>query len=93
MDLAKLQNGNHDCLTYPNFFNIYEDDLIKRDLLLIIHNAITENLYFSDKFLANTSYCLGNIPYLIDYYGFEVDWDKLFNVFKSFIEESSISFS
>lgn len=90
LDLAKLQNGNHDCLTYPNLFKIYDDDIIKEDLLLIIHNSITTNVYFSDRFFANMYYCLGNIPYLIDYYNVEIDWNKLFNIFKRFIEESSI---
>ena len=67
LDLAKLQNGNHDCLTYPDLFKIYNDEIIKEDLLLIIHNSITTNVYFSDRFFANMYYCLGNIPYLIDY--------------------------
>lgn len=80
-------------LTYPEFFKIYGDEIIKKDLLLIIHNAITTNVYFSDKYYANTHYCLGNIPYLIDFCNFEVDWNKLFNIFKTFIEESRILFS
>jgi len=92
LDLAKLQNGNHDCLTYPDLFKIYDDEIIKEDLLLIIHNSITTNVYFSDRFFANMYYCLGNIPYLIDYYNVEIDWNKLFNIFKRFIEESGISF-
>ena len=92
LDLAKLQNGNHDCLTYPDLFKIYNDEIIKEDLLLIIHNSITTNVYFSDRFFANMYYCLGNIPYLIDYYNVEIDWNKLFDIFKKFIEESSIPF-
>lgn len=92
LELARLQNGNHDCMTYPDFFKIYDDEIIKEDFLLIIHNSITTNVYFSDKFFANMYYCLGNIPYIIDYYNIEIDWNILFNIFKRFIEESSIPF-
>ncbi|SDA42434.1 hypothetical protein [Methanobrevibacter millerae] len=90
LDLAKLQNGNHDCLTYPDLFKIYDDEVIKEDLLLIIHNSITTNVYFSDRFFAKMYYCLGNIPYLIDYYNVEIAWNNLFDIFKTFIEESRI---
>lgn len=90
LEIARLQNGNHDCITYPDFFKIYDDEIIKDDFLLIIHNSITTNVYFSDKFFANMYYCLGNIPYLIDYYNIEINWNELFNIFKTFIKESTI---
>lgn len=90
LELAKYQDGNYDCLPYPEFFEIYDKDTIKQDLLMIIHNAICTKLYFSDKFWVRLSFCLGNIPYLIDYCNYEVDWNKLYNIFKSFIESSGI---
>lgn len=90
IELSKYQDGNHNCLAFPEFFKIYDKNKIKNDLLFVIHNAITQNLYFSDKYLANTYLCMGNIPYLIDYYDYTVDWSKLFKIFKAFIEESSI---
>ncbi|WP_295112542.1 AAA family ATPase [uncultured Methanobrevibacter sp.] len=92
LDLARLQNGNHDCMTYPDLFKIYDDEIIKEDFLLIIHDSITTNVYFSDKFFANMYYCLGNIPYLINQYNIEIDWNNLFYIFKTFIEESCIPF-
>lgn len=90
IELSQYQDGNHNCLAFPEFFKIYDKDKIKNDLLIIIHNAITQNLYFSDKYQTNTYLCLGNIPYLIDYYEYPIDWSKLFKIFKAFIEESSI---
>ena len=90
LELAKLQDSNYDCLPYPEFFEIYDKEKIKQDLLMIIHNAICTKLYFSDKYWVKLSFCLGNIPHLIDYCNYEIDWNKLFNIFKMFIESSGI---
>lgn len=92
LELAKYQDGNYDCLPYPEFFKIYDKEVIKNDLLKIIYNAITNNVYFSEDHFAITYNCLGNIPYLIDYCEYEVDWVKLFNIFKRFIKEYGIEF-
>ena len=93
LELAKYQDGNYDCLAYPDFFKIYDKEVIRNDLLRIIYNAITNNVYFSEDLFAITYSCLGNIPYLIDYCEYEVDWAKLFNIFKRFINESGIEFN
>ena len=93
LELAKYQDGNYDCLAYPDFFKIYDKEVIRNDLLRIIYNAITNNVYFSEDLFAITYSCLGNIPYLIDYCEYEVDWAKLFNIFKRFIIESGIEFN
>ena len=93
LELAKYQDGNYDCLAYPDFFKIYDKEVIRNDLLRIIYNAITNNVYFSEDHFAITYSCLGNIPYLIDYCEYEVDWAKLFNIFKRFINESGIEFN
>lgn len=92
LELAKYQDGNYNCIPYPEFFKIYDKEVIKNDLLMIIYIAITTNVYFSEKRFAIIYSCLGNIPYLIDYCEYEVDWKKLFNIFKRFIQESSIAF-
>ena len=93
LELAKYQDGNYDCLAYPEFFKIYGKEVIKNDLLMIIHNAITSRVYFSEEHFAITYSCLGNIPYLIDYCEYEIDWVKIFNIFKRFIHESGIEFN
>lgn len=93
LELAKYQDGNYDCLAYPEFFRIFDKEVIKKDLLMIIYNAITTNVYFSEDHFAITYSCLGNIPELIDYCEYEVDWAKLFNIFKRFINESGIEFN
>ena len=92
LELAKYQDGNYDCIPYPEFFKIYDKEVIKDDLLMIIYIATTTNVYFSEERFSITYSCLGNIPYLIDYCEYEVDWRKLFNIFKRFIHESSIAF-
>lgn len=89
MELSTYADGYYHCLPYPQFYEIYSKRSLRNDYLNIIHSAISE-IHLSEEYPNIWDLCLGNIPLFLDIINIDVDWNKLFNIFKKFIKYSSI---
>lgn len=90
LTLSKYVDGFNFCLPFIEFFEIYNPNTLNNDCLKMIHNALSTKERYFNKYLANWSLCLGNIPYLLDMVNYDVQWEQLFKLLISFLEESSI---
>lgn len=90
LELSTYLDGRHRCLPFVQFFDLYNIEDLNENCLDIIHNAISTKVTFSNEYFCNWYLCLGNIPILLDNIGYDLDWNRLFNVLEDFLEQSGI---
>lgn len=90
LELSKYLDDYNHCLPYIKLFENYGKDILKKDCLKIIHNAISTKENYFNEYPSKWYLCLGNIPFLLDLVNYELDWNKLFYIFKQFLKHSSI---
>ncbi len=89
VEVAKFPDGWHRCLPYLEVFENYDDTIIKRDILKIIHESMYTNIPDS-KYIGYWHNYLGYLPSLLLQKNYPVDWERLYKVFEEFLECSSI---
>ncbi|MEQ6205378.1 hypothetical protein [Enterococcus mundtii] len=91
IELATYQDGWHNNLPYTGFFDVYDKDLLRDDLLKIIHNSlIAKSIRL--KMFGNYMHLPASVLELIRLSESEVNWDKLFNSFCKFMDISLINY-
>ncbi|EGO9161159.1 hypothetical protein DW597_14110, partial [Enterococcus faecalis] len=91
IELATYQDGWHNSLPYTGFFDVYDKDLLRDDLLRIIHSAlIAKSIRL--KMYGSCTLLPASILELIRLSESEVNWDKLFNSFCKFMDISLINY-
>lgn len=91
-EISKYTGGWYECLPFPEIFIKYDKSLMNKVYLDVIHNALFARVI--DGTLIGGWYTLtGNIIKFLDVCQIDVDWEKLFNSFRKFLELSSIDSS
>lgn len=89
LEVAKLSDGWYTCLPYVEVFSIYDKQDIKANYLEIIHNAMFARSP-SEDYMGNWYFLIGNILELLNEYEIEIEWARLYSIFKGFLEVSMI---
>lgn len=89
LDVAKYTDGWYNCMPYVDVYELYNRDDIQNDYLKIIHKSMFARIG-SLNYVGDWSLLLGNIPSFLLKYEIDVDWDKIFDIFKGFLELSLI---
>lgn len=76
-------------MPYVDVYELYNRDDIQNDYLKIIHKSMFARIG-SLNYVGDWSLLLGNIPSFLSKYEIDVDWDKIFDIFKGFLELSLI---
>lgn len=90
LELSTYLDINNQCLPYINLFEKYDKNMLRKDCLKIIHNAISTKDYYFKKYSCIWYSCLGTIPQLLDLSNYTVNWEKLYHIFQQFLNYSSI---
>ncbi|WP_252244844.1 MULTISPECIES: ATP-binding protein [unclassified Clostridium] len=89
LEVAKLSDGWYTCLPYVEVFSIYDKQDIKDNYLEIIHNAMFARGPSGD-YIGYWYFLIGNILELLNEYEIEIEWTRLYSIFKGFLEVSMI---
>ena len=89
MEVSKLSDGWYTCLPYVEVFSIYNRQDIKDNYLEIIHNAMFARSPIGD-YIGNWYFLIGNILELLNEYEIQIEWARLYSIFKDFLEVSMI---
>lgn len=89
LEVAQYANGWYSCLPFVDVFSLYDKVDIQRDYIEIIHRAMYARVAGRD-YLGDWSLLIGNIPALLLQYEIDIDWQKLYSVFKDFLDISLI---
>lgn len=86
--IAKYTDGWYHAFPYMELFEHYDFDELNEKCLTIIHNAMFSRVLVD--FFGTWNYFLGNIPVFLNMIDYDVEWDKLYNLFMEFLQQSSI---
>ncbi len=83
LELCDYLDGWYNAMPYPDFFRYYTQNEVKENLLTIIHKQI----YAKTKFggIGTWYFCMSSIPKLMCYSGENVDWERMFTIFKKYL--------
>ena len=89
IEMAKYTDGWHTCLPLVDLFKIYSKELIQQNHMEILHNAMFARISRLE-YIGNWNLLLGNILLFFDIYNIEIDWSKMYSIFKWFLRVSLI---
>lgn len=89
VEVAQYADGWYSCLPFVDAFLSYDKLDIQKDYMEILHNSMYARVSEGD-YLGNWNLLLGNIPCFLLQYEIDVDWEKIYNVFKKFLDISLI---
>jgi len=87
-EIAKYTDGWNFAFSYVELFEHYDFDELNEKCLTIIHNSMFSRVYV--KFFGRWEYFLGNIPVFLNMIDYDIEWDKLYDIFMEFLQQSSI---
>ena len=88
-EVSKNPDGWYSCLHFVDIYSIYDVNVFKENYLKIIHQAIFARV-LDIEYIGNWNLLLGNIPKFIAKYNIDINWDKMYIIFKWFLKESLI---
>lgn len=91
LEVAKYADGWYSCLPLPEIYTLYNSDELRRDYIDILHSSMFARIG-DREYVGNWHLLLGNIPVFLKICDIELDWNRLFKIFKQFLEVSLISF-
>lgn len=89
IELSKYLDGWYSKFAIISLYNIYDKNILKRDLLQIIHTTLKygkENI----KYDGDYNHYLGNIPQFLFNIEYNVDWQKINEIVNKFLKISKI---
>lgn len=89
LEIAEYTDGWDSCLPFVDVFSLYDKEYIQRDCVEIVHRAMFARRT-GREYLGMWSHLVGNIPALFLRCEADVDWEKLYSIFKDFLEISLI---
>lgn len=89
LDVARYTDGWYNCMPFINVYKLYNEQDIQRDYLKIIHNSMFARSG-SLNYIGNWCLLLGNIPSFLLKYNIDVEWTKIFQIYKNFLDLSLI---
>lgn len=88
-EIAKYTDGWNFAFSYIELFEHYDFDELNKRCLTIVHNAMFSRSF--DEFFGRWEYFLGNIPVFLKMIDYDIEWDRLYNLFIEFLKQSSIA--
>ncbi len=88
-EIARYADGWYSCLPFPEIYQLYEQNEMKENFLLVLHKSIFARV-IDKEYIGNWSMLLGNIPRFLMACGIEVNWNRLFEIFNQFMNVSLI---
>lgn len=89
VDLASYADGWYCCFPYPEIFSNYPENVIAENISLIIHSALYAKIPKIHK-TGNWWLCPFTILELFDLCNLDINWDKLYLLYKKFMDISLI---
>ncbi|HHQ1008600.1 TPA: hypothetical protein ACSK8Z_002876, partial [Listeria innocua] len=91
LELASYTDGWHNSLPYTELFSLFLKEELTTDILKIIHNAFYARVP-RINILANYRLMPGNIAELLDMIDLEIDWDRIYTSFCTYLDVSMIEY-
>lgn len=88
-EIAKYADGWHSCFPYPTLFSIYDKSDLQLNYLSILHTAMFARV-LDKKYVGDWHRLIGNIFRFLRICDVEIEWKRLYNIFKQFLEVSLI---
>jgi len=88
-EIARYADGWYSCLPFPEIYQLYEQNEMKENFLLVLHKSIFARV-IDKEYIGNWSMLLGNIARFLMACGIEVNWNRLFEIFNQFMNVSLI---
>lgn len=88
-EIAKYTDGWNFAFSYMELFEHYDFSELNEKCLTIIHNAMFSRVYVG--FFGRWEYFLGNIPVFLKMIDYDIEWDRLYDIFIEFLKQSSIA--
>lgn len=71
---------------------LYNPNILREDFIKILNISITAKIKSLDDSTGNLRHCLVNMPKFASMIDYQIDWDKLYLIFKDFLIRSLINF-
>lgn len=91
LEVAQYTDGWDSCLPFIDVFSLYNKADIQKDYIEIVHRAMYARAAGREYF-GTWSLLIGNIPALLSQYEIDIDWEKLYTIFKGFLDLSLIRY-
>lgn len=89
LEIASYADGWYSSLPYIDVFSIYQKVDIQRDYKDIIHKSMFARVS-DNEYIGNWYRLIGNIPAFLMRYEIDVDWGKIYAIFRTFLYFSLI---
>lgn len=91
-DVSSYADGWYSCMPFVAVYKLFDIKDIQKNYMEILHNSIFARTS-EDRYIGNWNLLLGNMLEFLLEYDIDVDWNKLFLTFKSFLDISLIEYS
>jgi hypothetical protein len=88
-EVARYADGWYSCLPFPRLYSMYSQVEVKQDYLNILHESMFARV-IDREYVGNWSLLIGNIPEFLKVCDVELDWNKMFDIFRKFLKISLI---
>lgn len=89
LEVSRYPDGWYSCFPFVDIYSIYNLDEIKANYLKIIHNSMFSRV--SDgEYIGNWNFLLGHVPEFLKKYNLDINWNRMYEVYKCFLRESLI---
>lgn len=88
-EVARYADGWYSCLPFPQLYRIYSQVEVERDYLNILHESLFARV-IDREYIGNWNLMIGNIPEFLEVCNVEIDWKRIFDIFKQFLQVSLI---
>ena len=91
-EIARYTDGWYSCLPYPELFKTYDINELKLNYLSILHTAMFARV-LDREYIGDWHRLIGNILCFLRICDVEIEWEKLYEIFKKFLNVSLIYIS
>lgn len=88
-EIARYADGWHSCFPYPELFKIYDKTELGLNYLSILHTAMFARV-LDKEYVGDWHRLIGNILCFLRICDVEIEWKRLYGIFKQFLDVSLI---
>ena len=89
IEISQYFDGWYFAFHYLELYNHYTNEILQKECLNIIHNSMFVKVH---TYFNRWDYFLGNLPLFLDKIEYDVDWEEIYDILKSFLTISLISY-
>lgn len=89
LEVSRYPDGWYSCLPFIDIYSFYNLDEIKEHYLKIIHNSMFARVSVRE-YIGDWNLLIGHIPEFLEKYNIDINWNKMYEVYKCFLRESLI---